>query len=376
MTFQINDIKINPEYAELVSTLTEEEYDSLKSSINENGLYLPIIINEHGIILDGHHRFEACKQLGTKIKLLEKKFKNKSDEIIFVGECNLQRRQLTPLQRIKIVEKLKPYYEEKAKENLSNAGKGLQISAKVDTREILSKKANVSHDTYGKGVTVLHCDDEDLINDTLSNEKKINTSYNKIRNAGIQNGSETPAIPKGLYNVCYVDPPWKFDNQNTGGSLISGASQKYPTMSTDDIITLMQKMPFHKNSVLFMWATNAMLPDAMRIISELGFQYKGKVTWRKTKFLGLGYWYRNVTEDCLFAIKGDVKAFHSQLPNFFEAPNSKHSEKPDQMREIIEDGIKGIHPIKKIELFARKETTSWKAWGNEIESSILEVITN
>ncbi len=168
------------------------------------------------------------------------------------------------------------------------------------------------------------------------------------------------------YNVWYVDPPWEFDNQNTGGSLTSGASQKYPTMQTDDIITLMKKFQYHKDSVMFMWATNAMLPDAMRIISELGFTYKGKVTWRKTNFLGMGYWYRNVTEDCLFAIKGNVRAFHSQLPNYFEAPNTKHSEKPDEMRVIIEDGISRMSVIKKIEVFARKESTSWKAWGNQI----------
>jgi ParB-like chromosome segregation protein Spo0J len=34
-----------------------EEYESLKQSICENGLYEPITINAEEIILDGHHRF-------------------------------------------------------------------------------------------------------------------------------------------------------------------------------------------------------------------------------------------------------------------------------------------------------------------------------
>jgi len=349
--------------------MTDEEYNSLKSSIKEQGLLLQIIINSDGIILDGHHRHKACQELNINPKYKVKKFDSKTDEIIFVGECNLQRRQLTPLQRISIVRQLEPFYKEKAKEKQVKGGKDkvMQKSAEAITvRDVLAKKANVSHDTYTKGISILDSDDKTLINETLSDEKKINSSYNKITNARIQNDSKTPAIPEGQYNIWYVDPPWQFDNQNTGGSLISGASQKYPTIPTDEIITLMQKMPFHKDSVLFMWATNAMLRDAMEIISELGFTYKGKVTWRKTNFLGLGYWYRNVTEDCLFAIKGNVKAFHSQLPNFLEAPNTKHSEKPDEMRNIIEDGIKGINPIEKIDVFARKKTDGWVSWGNEL----------
>jgi len=50
------EIKINPEYQSLVSDLSTEEYQSLKESIEKNGLFVPIIINQDGVILDGHHR--------------------------------------------------------------------------------------------------------------------------------------------------------------------------------------------------------------------------------------------------------------------------------------------------------------------------------
>jgi ParB-like chromosome segregation protein Spo0J len=54
-------VRINSEYASLVSELSPEEYESLKQSIREaNGLYLPIIVNQSGIILDGYHRYKAC----------------------------------------------------------------------------------------------------------------------------------------------------------------------------------------------------------------------------------------------------------------------------------------------------------------------------
>jgi hypothetical protein len=40
------------------------------------------------------------------------------------------------------------------------------------------------------------------------------------------------------YNVIYADPPWTFNNKNTGGSFKSGAANKYKVMTLEDIILL------------------------------------------------------------------------------------------------------------------------------------------
>jgi Predicted transcriptional regulators len=53
-------IKTNQEYSSLVPQLSTEEYESLKQSIKENGLWVPIVVNKDGVILDGHHRYKAC----------------------------------------------------------------------------------------------------------------------------------------------------------------------------------------------------------------------------------------------------------------------------------------------------------------------------
>ena len=63
-------LSVNEEYDKLVPLLSSEEYESLKESIKENGLWLPILCNSEGIILDGHHRFRACIELGIKTKQL------------------------------------------------------------------------------------------------------------------------------------------------------------------------------------------------------------------------------------------------------------------------------------------------------------------
>ena len=61
------EIKISQEYASLVPQLPIEEYESIKESIKQNGLYVPIIVNKDGIVLDGHHRFRICQELGITL---------------------------------------------------------------------------------------------------------------------------------------------------------------------------------------------------------------------------------------------------------------------------------------------------------------------
>lgn len=42
-------------YNNLVWPLARLEYENLKESIRQNGVQIPIIINENNVVLDGHH---------------------------------------------------------------------------------------------------------------------------------------------------------------------------------------------------------------------------------------------------------------------------------------------------------------------------------
>ena len=42
-------------------------------------------------------------------------------------------------------------------------------------------------------------------------------------------------LPNKKYKVIVADPPWQYRNKNTGGSMKSGSSAKYPTMSLEEI---------------------------------------------------------------------------------------------------------------------------------------------
>ncbi|HBV97753.1 MAG TPA: DNA methyltransferase [Desulfotomaculum sp.] len=173
------------------------------------------------------------------------------------------------------------------------------------------------------------------------------------------------------YNVLYADPGWKYDNQRTGGSHKSGAAQKYTVMSVEEICRLPVPEISDRNAVLFLWATVPMLKEGLQVMQAWGFNYKTKITWRKTGRLGLGYWFRGEIEELLFGVRGKIKAFRCQLPNFVEHPVLAHSEKPEIFREIIETATaRTMENRKRIELFARRRVPGWNAWGNEIESDI------
>ncbi len=179
----MSQLLINKEYENLVPPLPNEDYESLKQSIKDNGLWMPIITNEKNEILDGHHRFKICQELGIKLKHAIRKFTTKAEEIIFVGECNLKRRQLTSLQRIDLVRRLEPHYAEIAK-NLMKSGKKpnpSEMFRKGRVSEKLGNKAQVSSRTYEKGTTVLEKASKKDIAAINKGDKTITKVYREIK---------------------------------------------------------------------------------------------------------------------------------------------------------------------------------------------------
>lgn len=138
------------------------------------------------------------------------------------------------------------------------------------------------------------------------------------------------------YKVIYADPAWQYRNVKTGGSMTSGAVNKYPVMSIDDISRLPVQSIADKNAACFLWITTPLLPDGLKVLDAWGFEYKTSLYWHKTGRLGLGYWYRGQVEQCLFGIRGKVPAFRLAKPNIITEKPRKHSQKPDGIRELIE----------------------------------------
>lgn len=168
------------------------------------------------------------------------------------------------------------------------------------------------------------------------------------------------------YQIIYADPPWQYDNKRTGGSMKSGAANKYPTMSLKEICQLPVKDIIAKDSVLFLWVTCPLMEYGLAVMKAWGYKYKTKIYWRKIMSLGLGFWFRGQVEELWLGVKGGVRPFRLQIPNFIQTKAGRHSEKPIEARKIIE-----MIPLRpRIELFARERHKGWHVWGNEIKSDI------
>lgn len=87
-------LTIDPEFKNLIPELTDSEYDHLEESIKDEGCRFPIT-HWHGVIVDGHHRYEICKRLGISFKVEEKSFSCREEVISWICLNQLSRRNLT-----------------------------------------------------------------------------------------------------------------------------------------------------------------------------------------------------------------------------------------------------------------------------------------
>ena len=170
------------------------------------------------------------------------------------------------------------------------------------------------------------------------------------------------SIGKKLYPVIYADPPWRFEPYSRDSGLDRAADNHYPTMTLEELKEL--KIPAAPNAVLFMWATNPMLPEALAVMQAWGFAYKSNFVWVKDK-PGTGYWNRNRHELLLVGTRGKIPAPApgDQYDSVISAARGKHSAKPPAFVEMIDDLFADLEGI---ELFAREPRLGWDAWGNEV----------
>jgi len=184
------------------------------------------------------------------------------------------------------------------------------------------------------------------------------------------------------YKIIYADPPWSFNNKNTGGNMLSGANAHYNTMSVDDICNLPISSIADDDSVLFMWWVASQPREAIRVAESWGFTVKTmsgfnwvKLTKNEKLHFGMGFWTRAGSELCLIATKGKPKRINggirsveiTELDETIFAVNEKHSKKPQIFRDRI---VELMGDVPRVELFARENIEGWSVFGDQVDNSI------
>lgn len=203
-------------------------------------------------------------------------------------------------------------------------------------------------------------------------------------------------FPEGKFGCLLADPPWRFSTYSEKGrgrspdglaaarnlSRQNRPERHYATMTLDDIKALPVLQSAAKDCVLFMWAVDPMIPEALEVGKAWGFTYKTVgFYWVKERRvtssrgaafadaddrrfpMGTGYWTRANPEQALLFTRGNPKRRDAGVRKLLIAPRREHSRKPDEQYDRIARLADGPY----LELFARRQRKNWRTWGDDTE---------
>lgn len=169
-------IRINNEYYNLVPRHTDAEYKLLRESIILNGQQVPIELNHRYEILDGHTRYEICRDLGIEPKFIQKTFQDKFQEKLYVIEVNLSRRQATAFQKFEMVY---GQYQIEKQYSIHKTRIGTHSQTKLADR--LSRNLGMSRDLFYKCQWLKKNADKQTLQKLSNGSLAITTTYLKLR---------------------------------------------------------------------------------------------------------------------------------------------------------------------------------------------------
>jgi N6-adenosine-specific RNA methylase IME4 len=177
--------------------------------------------------------------------------------------------------------------------------------------------------------------------------------------------------PMTRFSTVVIDPPWM---ETGGGKIRRGADRHYDLLRSEDIPSVVMGCPYWNDVAssahLYLWATNNFLPDALQVMSQLGFTYKTNVVWVKQR-IGLGQYFRGRHELCLFGVRGDaysVRTSDRTIASVVQADRGIHSKKPEEFMRMVQRRSQGPY----LELFARSPRPGWVTWGDEVPAAPIE----
>lgn len=189
--------------------------------------------------------------------------------------------------------------------------------------------------------------------------------------------------PYGGFDLIMADPPWSFTLHSEKGEG-KAAQAQYDCMPLEAIAALPVEALAAEDCLLWLWATNPMLPQALGMLDAWGFEFKTAGTWcKRTKggkdAFGTGYVLRSSNEPFLIGTRGapkTTKSTRSTVATYggdmadvacfgitIDAVRREHSRKPEEAFRAAE----ALMPdAQRIELFSREARPGWASWGQEV----------
>ncbi|MEM7797768.1 MAG: MT-A70 family methyltransferase [Chloroflexota bacterium] len=163
-----------------------------------------------------------------------------------------------------------------------------------------------------------------------------------------------------------ADPAWTFETYSEKG-WEKAPQAHYRCMPLDEIKALRVGDLAAPDCLLWLWAINPMLPEAIEVMRAWGFQFKTAGHWsKKTKHgkqhFGPGYVLRGAGEPFLIGTIGKPWTAKN-VRSVIEGQVRDHSRKPEEAFEAAERLCGDAH---RLELFSRQERPGWDVMGDEV----------
>ncbi len=385
-------LSINPEIYVLVPRPPKQDFEAIKNSIGSEGQQEPIVAwkdpkSDKTFIVDGHTRYQICKELNLEPKVQLKEFESWLQAKKYAIDVNLLRRQLSDLQKVQLalscLQIEKQLAAERKRSTIPKKGqKGFQSMSMPDgintgsTDSIVAKKTGLATRTVARIKRILEHGSEKLKQEVATGNMTPATAERLLKKENYQR-NPIP-LPKGKYRIVLCDVPYQYALELEG-------APDYPTLPVEEIIKLKDKngVPitsvFAEDCIVFFWSPIPKLEEALKILNAWEFTYKTAIVWSKEKDgkpqEGTGYYIRATCELLLIATKGKIG---TPLPKnralgVIKEPRTKvHSQKPARIRSIISR----MYPNEKyLELFGRERVEDWDVWGDQIQLQTVTVKT-
>lgn len=383
----MKDYKYHPACL-LLPKMDADEYAALRKSIAVGYDPRHPIALFDGMILDGRHRYTACKDEGIEPTFTDwdggdpfefvrrehearRSWKSQEQKALVIGGL-LEQSAAWAEKKRKIADKANAARSDAAKGN-DNASKAREKTV-VGQSDPPLKKSHKARQAKAESIGVpssavkradfIKAHDPALAAQVASGEVVASAAIRDIKRRENVANLESVSAKKikeleGVYDVVVIDPPWPIEKIERD-CRPNQVNLDYPTMTVEEIQAM--KLPCAEDCHVWMWTTHRFLPASFDILKAWGLKYVCCFTWHKPGgFQPVGLPQYN-SEFILYARKGTPQFVSTkQLSTCFDAQRGKHSVKPEEFYGTVRRVTAG----RRVDMFSRREIDGFDAWGNE-----------
>lgn len=376
---------------QLFDALPAHIEDALRASIDRFGVLVPVTVDQHGAMLDGHHRARIADELGVHYDRLVRDCTDDDERREIARTLNSDRRQLSEEQRLSVTKALREQGHTLraiagalgvSKSTVANDVAQLSSDGQLNQPERVKSLDGKSRparrpQVYARDEREQKQAQQALIATSFTMPDGVRTNMPADRPLLASEATRLAARqrtpdpvdkavppPVGKYRCIVIDPPWPMKKIERDERPNQGLELDYPTMTLEQIADeamVPVRTLADDDCHIYLWVTHKFLPAGLELLDTWGFNYQCVMTWRKNVGITPFSWMYD-TEHVLFGRRGNLPLERLGMRLSFDAPTVGHSVKPD----VFYDRVLEATPGPRVEMFARRERDGFTGWGNEV----------